>query len=74
MNLLRSSSWVSLVEPLVDVGGVDLDPAAVHLGGLETQLLQQPLHDRVEPAGADVLRPLVHLKGVLGQRRDRVVA
>ena len=55
------------------VGCADLYPAALHVGGLEAQLLQEPFHDCVQPPGADILRSLVHLEGVFSQGLDRVV-
>ena len=40
----------------------------------EVQFFEQPLHDRVQPAGTDVLRRLVHLEGVIRQHLDGVGA
>ncbi len=43
------------------------------LGRVERHLVEQPLHDRVQPARADVLGPLVDEGRELGDRRDAFV-
>ena len=48
-----------------------VSPFAVRGG--EAHLLQQLLHHRLQPAGADVLDPAVDLVGELGDLGDRVV-
>src|SRR5438132_1388255 len=60
------------VKLVFDVGGVDVDFAGLHVGGVEAEFFQEPLHDRVEPAGADVLGRLIHLEGIVRQGVDRV--
>ena len=61
----------------VDVGGVDADRLAVLLGrdiaSAEGNLLQQPLEQRVQATGADVLGFLVDLPGDLGDALDAVL-
>ena len=68
MNLLRSSSWLISSSRCRDVGGLISTRAHLHVGGLEAEFFEQPLQDRVEPPGADVLRRLVHFEGIVGQR------
>ena len=53
-------------------GGVDDDLVPAALGRGERELLEQRLHDRVQPPRADVLGALVDLGGDLGDRLDRV--
>ena len=55
MNRLRSSSLASASSRCADVGGVDDDVLLGPVGGVEAELLDDPLEDRVQPAGADVL-------------------
>src|SRR2546426_174952 len=54
------------------VAGVDGQLLARHLRGVERDLLQQPLHDRVEPPRPDVLRARVHLHRNIRDRLHRV--
>src|SRR5256712_3030601 len=54
------------------VAGVDGQLLAGHLRGVERDLLQQPLHDRVEPPRPDVLRARVHLHRNVRDRLHRV--
>src|SRR5256712_472726 len=54
------------------VAGVDGQLLAGHLGGVERDLLQQPLHDRVAPPRPDVLRARVHLHRNIRDRLHRV--
>ena len=56
------------------VGRVDRPLAFSHFGRVEGDLVEQPLHDRVETAGADVLGALVDLRGDVGDLGDRIVA
>src|SRR5437667_1138187 len=55
-----------------DVAGVDGQLLAGHVRRVERDLLQQPLHDRVEPPGADVLRARVHPHRDLRDRLHRI--
>src|SRR5712691_5077089 len=59
--------------PLVDVDGVDRDLLPRETGRIERDLLQELLHDRVEPPRTDVLGAIVHPDGELGDRVHRVV-
>src|SRR5713226_749019 len=59
-------------QPRVHVGGVDGDLLAGHRRRVERHVLQQLLHDRVEPPGADVLRRRVDLHTDLRHRLHRV--
>ena len=52
------------LQALAHVGGGDRDRRLAELGRLERQIVEHALHDRVQPAGADVLHARVH------QRRD----
>ncbi len=70
MNLLRSSSSVNRCRALIHVGGVDDDTSGFHVGGFEAEILEHAFQDRVEPAGPDVLRRLIDLVGMSGQRFD----
>src|SRR2546427_728679 len=54
------------------VAGVDGQLLAGHLRGVERDLLQQPLHDRVEPARPDVLCARVHLHRNVRDRLHRI--
>src|SRR6185369_16156420 len=54
-------------EPFVHVGGIDRDRAAIEPGGAERDLVQQPLHDRVQPPCADVLLFFVDRVGDFGK-------
>ena len=55
MNRLRSSSFDQLLEPLADEALVDDDLLLGAVGGVEADVLEHALEDRVQPAGADVL-------------------
>src|SRR5688572_21064703 len=59
-------------EPLADVSRIDRHGLALAVFGLEAQVLEQLLHHRLQPAGADVLDALVDLRGDLGDLADRV--
>ena len=48
-----------VLERVAHVGGVDDDLLAGELGAVERDLVEQPLDDRVQPPGADVLGALV---------------
>src|SRR6186713_1381115 len=61
-----------VLEPRVDVGGVDVDRFARVPGRIERELVEQPFHHRVQPPRADVLLPLVDGEGDLGEPPDRV--
>src|SRR5213594_799989 len=54
------------------VAGVDGQLLARHFRGVERDLLQQPLHDRVEPPPPDVLRARVHLHRNVRDRLHRI--
>src|SRR5947208_11581073 len=54
------------------VAGVDGQLLARHLRGVEGDLLQEPLHDRVEPPCPDVLRARVHLHRNVRDRLHRI--
>ena len=43
---------------------------AALVGGVEGDLVEHPLHHRLQPARADVLDGGVHLRGDVGQRID----
>ncbi len=72
--MYRERSWSrdDLAQPQSHVLGVDGQLLARHVRGVERDLVQQPLHDRVEPPGADVLGARVHLHGDLGDRLHRL--
>src|SRR6185312_10422805 len=55
-----------LADPVGDVGRIDGDSLALLVGGLEAQLLDEALHDGLEPASADVLDARVDLHGRVG--------
>ena len=61
-----------VLEARVDVGGVDGERFAGVPGRVERQLVEQPLHHRVEAPRADVLLPLVDRESDLGQPPDAV--
>src|SRR5262249_3439176 len=48
---------------LADIVRVHLDVLALLVRGVETDLIQHPLHNRVQAAGADILRPFIHAEG-----------
>ena len=52
---------------------VDDQRLAAAILGLEADVLEQLLHHRLEPAGADILDRLVHLCRDSGERLDAVV-
>ena len=66
MYRLRSSSCGQAAQVGIDVGRVDGQRRPGLLAGVERHRLEQPLHDRVQPARADVLGALVDLVGDLG--------
>src|SRR6185312_4815410 len=51
---------------------IDLHFLARHVGSLEGDLVEQPLHERREPPGADVLGRGVDLDGEAGDLADRI--
>src|SRR5262245_24235093 len=51
---------------------VDRDRLLGEVRSFERDLVEQLLHDRVQPPRADVLRPLVHTGGEVGDAVDRV--
>ena len=57
----------------LDEGGVDDERVAPALLGLETDVLEQLLHHRLEPARADILDRFVDLGGDAGERLDAVL-
>ena len=64
-TMSRRRSWTYV--------GVDRDLLAGQIGRVERDLLQELLHDRVEPPGADVLGAVVHADRELRDRLHRVV-
>src|SRR3546814_11040030 len=56
----------------VDIGRVDRQRFAGPVLGGEADLLDQPFHDRLKSAGADILDPLVDLGGEPRDAGDRV--
>src|SRR5437773_11717962 len=62
-----------IAQPFVDVAGVDRDLLPRETGRVERDLLQELLHDRVEPPRTDVLGAIVYPDGELGDRVHRVV-
>ena len=60
INLLKSSSWLSDSSLSFTYAAVTLTSPWPMSGASKLKLLQQPLHDRVQPPGADVLRRLIH--------------
>ena len=63
-----------LGEDPLDVCGVDGDLLAAHVAGVERQLVEQALEDRVQAPRADVLGLLVHDRGEARHLADRVLA
>ena len=74
MKRLRSPFCASGADPLVHIGGVHRDRLARPVGGGEADLLEQPLQHRVQPAGADILDPVVDIGRQVGHRVHGVVA
>ena len=62
-----------LAELLLDEGGVDDERLAAAVLGVEADVLEQLLHHRLEPPGADILDRFVDLGGDAGERLDAVV-
>ena len=60
---LKSSSFVTSFSRSLTYAALISTSAHLHVGGFEGEFFEQPLEDRVQPAGADVLRGLVHLVG-----------
>lgn len=56
-----------------DVGAVDGDGFAGFVVGVEADVFQQALHDRLQAASADVFHRLVHFVGDPGDGVDAVV-
>ena len=73
INLLKSSSFTTSSSRSRTYSAVIVHRLLGHVRGVEADRLEDPLQDRVQPAGADVLRPAVHLERDLGHRVDRVV-
>ncbi len=71
----KSSSLTMSARRSLHIGGVNLDALLPPLGSVEGEVLEQPLHDRVQTPGADVLGALVDrgggpgdlVHGVLGE-------
>ena len=57
----------------LDEGRIDDERLAAAVLGLEADVLEQLLHHRLQPPGADILDRLVHLGGDAGERLDAVV-
>src|SRR4051794_15042908 len=60
-------------QPAADLSGIDRDALLLQVRGVEADILHELLHDRLEPAGADVLGILVHPEGDVGHGVDRVI-
>ncbi len=54
------------------MGGIDDERRPGLVGGLEADVLEQPLEDGVKPARADILESTVYVGGEIGDRLDRV--
>src|SRR2546428_6295616 len=61
-----------LAQARVDVTGVDRQLLARQVGGVERDLFQELLHDRVKAPGPDVLGRRIHPHGDLGEGVDRI--
>src|SRR5512134_2361481 len=61
-----------ILQPGVDIGGVDRHAARAAPPGGEGDVLEQLLHHGVEPARADVLGPLVDRERGLGETLDAI--
>ena len=59
------------VEALADLGLVDDDVLFGSVRGVEAQVFEHALQDRVQPAGADILGRSVHVEGDVGHGFDR---
>src|ERR1700730_18018323 len=63
-----------LGQAAANVGPIDDDPFFLEVGTLKAHFFHHPLEDRVQPAGADVLRGPVHLLRDVRQSLDAVAS
>src|SRR6266540_5192740 len=61
-----------ILKAFLNILRVDGDLDALFIGRVKGYLIKQALHDRVEPAGPDILRAIIHLGRDVGDLLDRV--
>ena len=72
MNCERFSSRTMPSLVVIDEGGIDVHRfTGERIGGV-AHVLQQPLHDRMRPAGADVLLPFVDGEAISARAADGI--
>src|SRR5438132_9316451 len=59
-------------EPVAHIRAVDADVLALQVRSVEADFFDNSLQDRVQTAGADILRSAIDLEGDVGQSLDTV--